>query len=136
MNNLNSVLLEGNMIRDPLIRSTPNGSAVCSFTVASSRFFKQGSGFEKETCFIDIEAWGKLADSCSANGGKGRGVRVVGRLRQDRWASNTGENRSRIVIVAEHIEYRPQIKNGSLPEEDFPEAETQELNLEFEPCSA
>lgn len=136
MNNLNSVLIEGNLVRDPLIRATPKGAPVCSFAVASSRFFKQGPGFEKETSFIDIEAWGKLAEACGANGRKGRGVRVVGRLRQDRWASHTGENRSRIVIVAEHIEYRPQIKNECLPEGDLPEMETQEINPEFEPCSA
>ena len=82
MNNLNSVLLEGNMASGPAIRNTPEGAPVCVFTVASNRFFKSESGLEKETCFIGIEAQGKLAESCGANVCKGRSVRIVGRLRQ------------------------------------------------------
>jgi len=130
MDNLNSVLLEGNMACDPMIRATPKGTAVCSFTVASNRFFRQGSGFEKETCFIGIEAWGKLAESCGAQGRKGRSVRLVGRLKQDRWQGSDGKNRERVVIVAEHVEYRPQGKNEVLPGED------QGLALEFGSCFA
>jgi single-strand DNA-binding protein len=44
MNNLNSILIEGNLVRDPLLRSTPKGTQVCTFTLASNRFFKQDSG--------------------------------------------------------------------------------------------
>jgi len=104
------------MVRDPLIRSTPNGTSVCNFTIACNRFFRQEAGFEKETSFVDIEAWGKLAELCGAKGHKGRSVRVVGRLRQDRWVNSGGENRSRVVIVAEHIEYRFQINTEDSPE--------------------
>jgi len=137
MNNLNSILLEGNMVGDPLIRTTPKGTSVCNFSVATNRYFKQDSAaaFEKETSFFDIEVWGRLAGSCSVQGRKGRSVRVVGRLRQDRWANPSGENRSRVVIVAEHVEFRPQSKAGDLPGLDAdpgPDAETPELEI----CSA
>ena len=110
MNNLNSVLIEGNMVRDPLLRSTGKGTSVCNFTIATNRYFKQDSNFEKETGFFDIETWGKLADICGSRGKKGRGVRVVGRLKQDRWTGSDGKAHNKIAIVAEHVEYRPDFK--------------------------
>jgi single-strand DNA-binding protein len=126
MNNLNSILLEGNMVRDPVIRTTPKGTTVCTFTVASNRFFRQEPGFEKEVGFFDVEAWGKLAEACGERGRKGQGVRIVGRLRQDRWANADGNNRSRIIIVAEHVEFSRMFKSR---EEASPEPE-------LEPCIA
>ena len=112
MNNLNSILIEGNMVRDPLMRSTPKGTAVCNFTIASNRYYRQDSNFEKETGFFDVETWGKLADVCSAQGRKGRGVRVVGRLKQDRWTGNDGKSHNKVAIVAEHVEYRADFKKA------------------------
>lgn len=125
MNNLNSILLEGNMVRDPLIRSTQKGTQVCNFTIASNRFFKQEQSFEKETSFLDVETWGKLAEACGIKGYKGLGVRVVGRLKQDRWVNSAGENRSRVVIVAEHVEFRPQTKKEAPPPEELETPEAQ-----------
>lgn len=110
MNNLNSILIEGNMVRDPLFRSTPKGTPLCTFSLASNRFFKQDSGLEKEVSFFDVETWAKLAEQCNNLGHKGRGVRVVGRLKQERWNGADGKPRSRITIVAEHVEFRPEFK--------------------------
>ena len=110
MNNLNSILIEGNLVRDPLYRTTPKGTPVCSFTLASNRFFKQDSGLEKEVSFFDVETWAKLAENCYNMGHKGRGVRVVGRLKQDRWSGSDGKAHSKITIVAEHVEFRPDFK--------------------------
>jgi len=110
MNNLNSILIEGNMVRDPQVRQTSNGRTVCNFPIASCRYFKDGAGkaIEKEVSFFDIESWGKLAESSYKTGKKGRGVRVVGRLRQDRWTGEDGKNHARIIVVAEHVEFRPE----------------------------
>jgi len=110
MNNLNSILIEGNMVRDPQYRTTPKGTPVCNFSLASNRYFRQENGYEKEVSFFDVETWAKLADTCNNMGKKGRGVRVVGRLKQDRWTGNDGKPRSRISIVAEHVEFRPEFK--------------------------
>jgi single-strand DNA-binding protein len=110
MNNLNSILLEGNMVRDPLFRSTPKGTPVCNFTIASNRFFKQDTGLEREVSFFDVETWAKLAERCFNMGRKGRGVRVVGRLKQERWNGPDGKIKTRITIVAEHVEFRPDFK--------------------------
>jgi single-strand DNA-binding protein len=110
MNNLNSILIEGNLVRDPLFRSTPKGTPLCTFTLASNRFFKQDSGMEREVSYLDVEAWHKLAEHCYNLGHKGRGVRVVGHLKQDRWMGSDGRNHSRVTIVAEHVEFRSEFK--------------------------
>jgi len=112
MNNLNSILIEGNLVKDPLLRSTPKGTQVCTFTLASNRFYKQDSGLEKEVGFFDVETWAKLAENCYSFGHKGRGVRVVGRLKQNRWNDTDGKSHSKISIVAEHVEFRPEFKKG------------------------
>ena len=112
MNNLNSILIEGNLVRDPMLRSTPRGTQVCTFTLASNRFYKQDAGLEKEVGFFDVETWSKLAENCYNMGHKGRGVRVVGRLKQDRWNGTDGKSHSKISIVAEHVEFRPEFRKG------------------------
>jgi len=117
MNNLNSILIEGTMVKNPILRTTPKGTSVCSFALASKRFYKEETGIKKDVGFFLIEAQGKLAESVNSLGKKGRCVRVVGRLRQDRWDVGDGTKRSRIVIVAEHVEFRPEFKKEGQPEE-------------------
>jgi single-strand DNA-binding protein len=99
MNSLNSILLEGNLVRDPENKTLPSGSQVCNFAVASDRFYRQNDALEKEVSYFDVEAWARLGQSCSENLKKGRGVRVVGRLKQDRWTDNEGKTRSKVKIV-------------------------------------
>jgi single-strand DNA-binding protein len=97
----------------PEARHLPKGSVVCSFTVASNRFYKMGESFQKEVSFIDVETWNGLAERCASELDKGRGVRVVGRLKQERWVDTEGQNRSKVKIVAEHVEFKPQFsKDG------------------------
>lgn len=107
MNSLNSILVEGNLTRDPLLAQTPKGTPVCNFSVASNRFFRNNEEMQKEVSFFDVEVWSKLAERCADTLKKGRGVRVVGRLKQDRWTDGEGKNHSRVKIVAEHVEFRP-----------------------------
>ncbi len=113
MNSLNSILLEGNLTRDPESRTTPAGTQVCNFSVASNRFYKQNDSFEKETSFFDVEAWARLGQTCAETLRKGRGVRVVGRLKQDRWTDPEGKSKSKVKIVAEHVEFKPVLREES-----------------------
>ena len=80
LNNLNSVLIEGNLVRDPELKYSPKGAAVCSFALASNRYFKQDEETQKEVSFFDVTTWARLAEVCGEYLKKGRGVRVVGRL--------------------------------------------------------
>ncbi len=106
-NNLNSVIVEGNLTKDADFDSTQKGTGFCTFSVATNRYFKSGEEIQHEVSYFDVEAWGKLADSCRSLLVKGSGVRVVGRLKQDRWNSEDGKAKSRVKIVAEHIEAKP-----------------------------
>lgn len=119
MNHLNSILIEGNLTADPVLSETPNGTTVCSFAIASERFIKREEGLEKQVSFFDIVSWGRLAESCAENLSKGRGVRVVGRLTQDRWDSD-GMHHARVKIIAEHVEFRPISAHVESPREDDP----------------
>jgi single-strand DNA-binding protein len=121
MNNLNSILIEGNLVRDPLFRTTSKGTSLCTFSIASNRFFKQDSGLEREVSFFDVETWAKLAENCYNLGRKGRGVRVVGRLKQERWTGADGKPHSKVAIVAEHVEFRPDFKKEehAIPADDL-----------------
>ncbi|MDR0640909.1 MAG: single-stranded DNA-binding protein [Treponema sp.] len=130
MNNLNSILIEGNLVRDPLLRSTPKGTSICTFTLASNRFFRQDTGMEKEVNFFDVETWAKLAEHCYSQGHKGRGVRVVGRLKQDRWNGTDGRAHSRVAIVAEHVEFRPDFRRES-PRNSDREGSTEGMGENF-----
>jgi len=113
MNNLNSILIEGNLVRDPQFRITPKGTPLCTFSLASNRCYKQDKGLEKEVSYFDVETWTKLAENCKTLGRKGRAVRVVGRLKQYRWKSADGKYNSKVGIVAEHVEFRPEFKESS-----------------------
>jgi len=119
MNNLNSILVEGNLVRDPNYRSMPSGNQVCDFTVATNRSYKiADQKYENEVSYFDIEAWARLGAACAQNLKKGRGVRVVGRLKQDRWTDTEGKAHARVKIVAEHVEFKPMSKAHHEDEKD------------------
>lgn len=131
MNNLNSVLLEGNLTRDPELRYTAKGTAVCRFSIACNRSYKQEEQRQEEVSFFDVTTWARLAEICAEYLVKGRGVRVVGRLKQDRWEDDSGNRRSRVEVIAEHVEFKPQRRDEV---ETEPEAEA--ILPEPEPAQA
>ena len=132
MNSLNSILVEGNLTRDPDLTHTPKGTPVCNFSVASNRFYKQDDELQKEVSFFDVVTWSKLAENCSEYLEKGRGVRVVGRLKQDRWQDPEGNSRSKVKIVAEHVEFKPVFNGKKADVEDAADAgaDNQEISEE------
>ncbi len=118
MNSVNSVIIEGNLVRDPVLTETPKGTKVCNFTVASNRYYKQDDDYLKEVTFLDVEAWTRLAVYSESNFTKGKGVRIVGRLKQDRWEDKDGNPRSRLKLVAEYLEKRPTFNKEPFQQED------------------
>jgi single-strand DNA-binding protein len=118
MNNLNSIIIEGNLTKDPEYHTTPKGTPVCTFSVASNRFFKQDDEQKKEVSFFPVETWARNAELCNEYLNKGRGVRVVGRLKQDRWKAQDGSNRERVKIVAEHVEFKPLFSRAGSDDDD------------------
>jgi single-strand DNA-binding protein len=102
MNNLNSVIIEGNLTRDPDVKFTPGGKMVASIGIANNRYFKRQGDWVQEVNFVDVEAWERLASEASEME-KGTKVRVVGRLKQDRWEKD-GKSFVRMKIVAENLQ--------------------------------
>ena len=122
MNNLNSIILEGNLVRDASLAEPVPGFKKCIFSMGVNRFYKNRKNEAvDEVSFFDIETYGRMAEYCSEKAKKGRGVRVVGRLKQDSWKDDSGKTQSRVYVVAEHIEYKPEKKS----EEAAKQAEVQ-----------
>jgi len=94
---LNKVMLIGNLTRDPELRYTPNGTAVCSFGLATNRSWVPSDSSERreEAEFHRIVAWNKLAELCSQLLTKGRKVYIEGRLQTRSWESPNGEGNLR-----------------------------------------
>jgi len=113
MRDLNSIIIEGNLTRDPEYRETPKGTPVCMLSLASNRYYKLNDETREEVSFFNIETWARVAESCNEYLKKGRGVRVVGRLKQDRWVNQEGQNCDRVKIVAEHVDFKPMFKKTS-----------------------
>jgi single-strand DNA-binding protein len=98
-------MLIGNLTRDPELRYTPNGTAVCSFSVATNRSWTPSDGGERkeETEFHRIVAWNKLAELCSQLLNKGKKVYVEGRLQTRSWETPEGGKRYATEVVAEDM---------------------------------
>ncbi|HEY3225874.1 MAG TPA: single-stranded DNA-binding protein [Planctomycetota bacterium] len=123
MASLNKVLLIGNLTRDPELRYTPQGAAVCEFAIAMNRTFNSKTGEKKEeVTFIDIVAWARTAEICAEYLKKGRPVFVEGRLQQDRWEQPDGQKRSRIRVTAERVQFLGGPAGGGAARGAAPEA--------------
>ena len=102
---LNKVMLIGNLGRDPEVRSTPSGQAVTTFSVATSRKWKNRDGQQQdETEWYNVEAWGRLAEICGQYLQKGSKVYIEGRGKTDTWDDKeTGQKRYKFKVVAQEM---------------------------------
>ena len=101
---LNKVQLIGNLTRDPELRYTPTGAAVCTLGLATNRTWVTDSGEKKEeTEFHRVVAWNKLAELCSQLLSKGRKIYVEGRLRTNQWQGQDGTQRYTTEVVIEDM---------------------------------
>ena len=128
---LNKVTLIGNLTRDPELRYTPQGTAVCSFGLATNRQWSTETGEKKEDVeFHRVVAWNKLAEICSQLLAKGRKVYIEGRLQTRNWTTDDNQKRSITEVIAnEMILLDSKGQSGGdfdLPDDNFgPEPETE-----------
>ncbi|OGD95672.1 hypothetical protein A3A48_02720 [Candidatus Curtissbacteria bacterium RIFCSPLOWO2_01_FULL_37_9] len=122
---LNKVLLIGNLTRDPELRYTPSGAAVCSFGLATNRVYVASDGTKKEEAeFIRIVSWNKLAELCSQLLTKGRKVYVEGRLQTRNWETPDGQSRQITEVVIDDmriLDSRRSFEEGSQHNDIEPE---------------
>jgi single-strand DNA-binding protein len=101
----NQVILMGNLTRDPELRTTPNGTSVCSFSLALNRSYKGADGnWQEATDYIDVVAWGPLGERVSQYMSKGRPCLVNGRLQSRSWEQD-GQKRSKVEVVAQDVTF-------------------------------
>ena len=100
---LNKVMLIGNLTRDPELRYTPQGTAVCSFGLATNREWVSDGEKKEAADFHNIVCWNKLAELCSQLLGKGTKVYVEGRLQTRDWTNDQGEKRYKTEVVIDEM---------------------------------
>jgi len=111
MNNINRVVLTGNLTRDPELRSLPSGTAVCSLRVACNTRRKSSDGeWVDKPNFFDVTVWGGQGESVARYLSKGRPVAVDGRLEWREWEAQDGTKRQAVDIIADSVQF---LGNGS-----------------------
>ncbi|MDR2152427.1 MAG: single-stranded DNA-binding protein [Helicobacteraceae bacterium] len=103
----NRVTFIGNLTRNVELRITENGVQIAKFGLAVNRHLGKGDNGEpkEEVMFIDVTVFGRAADLAYQYLAKGRKVLIDGRLQQDRWTTESGENRSRHIVIAETLQF-------------------------------
>lgn len=125
MSNFNKVYLMGNLTRDPELRYTPKGAATAKLSMAVNRKWRTDAGEDREeVTFVDIDAWGKQAETLSQYCKKGRPLFVEGRLKLDQWDDKTtGQKRSALKVVLESFQFiggRPADTEGQATDRTAP----------------
>ncbi len=106
MANYNKVILMGNLTRDPEMRMTPGGMAICKLGLAVNRVFTTKEGEKREeTTYVDCDSFGRQAETISKYMTKGQSILIEGRLKLDQWESKEGEKRSKLTVVVENFQF-------------------------------
>ena len=128
MTDLNISVIEGRLTSDVGEKDfgyISTGTAKLTIHIACNKSTKKGEEWVDETSFFDVIVWGKPAENLKSKIIKGSPVRVAGRLQQDRWQDQNGNNKSKIFIVADSVKVYPKeqkqnAQNDSGFPEDFP----------------
>jgi single-strand DNA-binding protein len=130
---VNKVMLSGRLTRDPELRYTPSGTAVSSFSVASSRSYKAQDGEWKQiVAFVNVVVWGKLAVLVNEYLKKGSAVFVEGRLNSRSWETDEGQKRSVLEVRAERVQFLDRIAKPEVTEEEFVESGGSDSGIDSE----
>ncbi len=114
MASLNKVMLIGNLTREPEVRYTPKGSAVCDLGIAVNRTYVTDSGEKmQETTYVDIVVWSRLAEIAAQYLHKGSPVFIEGRLQMDTWEDKaTNQKRTKLRVVADNLQFLGRREGG------------------------
>ncbi|MDB4349605.1 single-stranded DNA-binding protein [Omnitrophica bacterium] len=124
MANFNKTLLIGNLTRDPELRYIPSGAAVTTFGLAVNRMYTTQAGEKrKDTCFIRVVVWGKMAEVCGEYLSKGSPVFVEGRLQSRSWVTQDGQKRNTIEVVAETVQFLRTKSQAGAAEPPMPDTQ-------------
>lgn len=106
MSSMNHTILLGGLTRDPELRHTGGGMAICKFSLAVTEVYKDKAGKEvKSTCYVDIDAWGTLGETVAKHLRKGSQALVQGRLQMEQWTARDGTKRSKLSLRAFEVQF-------------------------------
>jgi single-strand DNA-binding protein len=106
MPELNSVIVAGNLTKDPIFRQTTNNTPVVNFHIAVNRRYKDSANnWQEDVCYVGVVAWNKLADSCKDRLIKGSAVLIDGELQSRTFKTEDGKNRTIVEIKAKRIQF-------------------------------
>lgn len=112
MNNLNRVIINGNLTTDCKLEYGKSGTAYGGFCIAVNRSVKEGENWGEVASFFEVKAFGKLFESQHPYLTKGANVTVEGSLIQERWKTKEGKNQSKIIIQSDTLYLGPKKKEG------------------------
>lgn len=116
MPELNSVIVAGNLTKDPVFRQTTNGTPVVNFSIASNRRFRdKNDEWKEDVCYVGVVAWNRLAESCRDKLRKGNAVLVDGELQSRTFKTEDSTNRTIVEIKARRIQFLN--RRGNVPGE-------------------
>jgi len=106
MPELNSVIVAGNLTKDPVFRETSNNTPVVNFHIAANRRYKDSSNqWQEDVCYVGVVAWNKLAESCRNRLKKGSAVLIDGELQSRTFKTEDNKNRTIVEIKAKRIQF-------------------------------
>ncbi len=103
--NINSVVLVGNLTKDPELRHTPSGTPVTTLRVAVNDRVKRGEEWQDAAYYFDVTVWGRTAENCAQYLAKGRPVGVQGKLTWREWDAQDGTKRQSVEVVADNVQF-------------------------------
>lgn len=121
-------MLIGNLTRDPELRYTPQGSAVCSFGVATNREWNVDGQKKEAADFHNVVAWGKLGELCGQLLVKGTKVYVEGRLQTREWTNDNSEKRYKTEVVIDEMIILTNKRDGASSDANFEEFSNGDAN--------
>lgn len=113
---MNSVNFIGNLVREAEVKTFASGAKVANFTLAVNRKYKNTSGqIDNDTCFIEVEAWGKMSELVSGYLKKGSKAGISGYLKQINWQDKEGKKHSKHIVFLEKLHFLDAGKKDSTP---------------------
>lgn len=110
---INKVIIIGNLTRDAELSYSQSGFALLKFSIAVNRRRKQGDQWVDETSFFDVTMFGSRGEAIASYMTKGKKIAVDGQLQQDRWEAQDGTKRSKVVIIADNIQFLSSRDGGT-----------------------
>ena len=125
MPEVNTVMIAGNLTKDPTLRHTRNGTPVANFSIASNRRFRNSDNqWQEDVCYVGVVAWNRLAESCREKLEKGSAILVEGELQSRSWHLEDGSSRSAVEIKARRIQFLSRWKDDDEDGEDHDESDS------------